>query len=140
MTGTITAKAAQKAIEVGAQRAVEIGVPMSIAVIDSGRALVAFLRMDRALLGSVEIAQAKAYTARTVNARTADLGPLVQPGAPFYGLEVSHRQPLVVFGGGMPITHGGEVVGAVGVSGGSAEQDVDVAEAAAGYLESLETL
>lgn len=140
MSGAISAKAAQGAIDAAAKRAAEIGVPMSIAVIDAGRALVAFLRMDKALLGSIEIAQAKAYTARTVNSRTADLMAAVQPGGPFYGLEVSHRQPFVVFGGGVPVTHGGEVVGAVGVSGGSAEQDVDVAEAAARHLEALQTL
>ena len=72
MVGAISSEAARRAIDAGAQRAVEIGVPMSIAVIDAGRDLVAFLRMDGALLGSIEIAQAKAYTARTVNARTAD--------------------------------------------------------------------
>jgi uncharacterized protein GlcG (DUF336 family) len=136
MNSNISTAAAQKAIDVATRRAAEIGVPMSVAVIDAGRTLIAFLRMDKALLGSVEIAQAKAYTARTVNARTADLGPLVQPGAPFYGLEVSHRQPLIVFGGGVPITHHGEVVGAIGVSGGSADQDIDVAETAVRYLES----
>ncbi len=136
MGGNISASTAQAAIDAAVKRATEIGVPMSIAVIDSGRALVAFLRMDKALLGSIEIAQGKAYTARTVNARTADLMAAVQPGGPFYGLEVSHRQPFVVFGGGVPITHDGDVIGAIGVSGGSAEQDVDVAEAAVRFLES----
>ncbi|TPI41331.1 heme-binding protein [Mesorhizobium sp. B3-1-6] len=139
MSESITAKAAQGGIEAAVKRATQIGVPMSIAIIDSGRALVGFLRMDKALLGSIEIAQAKAFTARTVNARTSDLMPLVQPGAPFYGLEVSHRQPMVIFGGGVPITHRGEVIGAIGVSGGSAEQDVDVAEAGARFLQGLET-
>ncbi|NEI72448.1 heme-binding protein [Rhizobium lusitanum] len=137
MRDTISADLAQAALQAAAKRAGEIGVPMSIAVLDAGRALVAFLRMDKALLGSIEIAQAKAYTARTVNSRTADLMAGVQPGGPFYGLEVSHRQPLVVFGGGVPVTIGGEVVGAIGVSGGSAEQDVDVAEAAVLHIESL---
>ncbi len=137
MRDTLSADLAQAALKAAAKRAGEIGVPMSIAVLDAGRDLVAFLRMDKALLGSIEIAQAKAYTARTLNSRTADLMAGVQPGGPFYGLEVTHRQPLVVFGGGVPVTIGGEVVGAIGVSGGSAEQDVDVAEAAVRHVESL---
>lgn len=135
MSDILSADMAQAAIQAAAKRAGEIGVPMSIAVIDAGRALVAFLRMDKALLGSIEIAQAKAYTARTVDSRTADLMAAVQPGGPFYGLEVSHRQPFVVFGGGVPVTVNGVVIGAIGVSGGSAEQDVDVAEAAVRHLE-----
>ena len=135
MSNDMTTGVAQKAIDAAVKRATEIDVPMSIAVIDSGRALAAFLRMDGAVLGSIEIAQGKAYTSRTLNARTSDLGPLAQPGAPFYGLEVSHRQPLVIFGGGVPITIGGRIVGAVGVSGGSADQDVDVAEAAVRAVE-----
>ncbi|MCO5065260.1 MAG: heme-binding protein [Rhizobiaceae bacterium] len=131
MSTRIDAAAAQAAIAAAADKARQIGVAMSIAIIDDGRALVAFLRMDGALLGSIEISQAKAFTARTVNARTADLMAAVQPGGPFYGLEVSHRQPMVVFGGGVPIEINGEVVGAIGVSGGSAEQDIEVAEAGA---------
>ena len=138
MVGAISSEAARRAIDAGVHRAVEIGVPMSIAVIDAGRDLVAFLRMDGALLGSIEIAQAKAYTARTVNARTADLLTAVQPGGPFYGFEVSHQRPLVVFGGGVPVTLAGQVVGAIGASGGSAEQDVEVAEAAVRALENAE--
>lgn len=137
MSDNLSASLAQAALQAATKRAEEIGVPMSIAVIDAGRALVAFLRMDNALLGSIEIAQAKAYTARTVNSRTADLMAAVQPGGPFYGLEVSHRQPFVVFGGGVPVTINGVAVGAIGVSGGSAEQDVDVAEAAVRHIESL---
>lgn len=134
MSSTLSTDMARAAIDEAVRRATEIGVPMSIAVVDAGRALVAFVRMDKALLGSIEIAQAKAYTARTLNARTADLMGGVLPGGPFYGLEVSHRQPLIVFGGGVPIAIDGDVVGAIGVSGGSAEQDVDVAEAAVRHL------
>lgn len=115
----------------------KIDVPMSIAIVDAGRNLIAFSRMDGALLGTIEVAQAKAYTARTVNMRTSALAPLIQPGQPLYGFVVSHRQPLVMFGGGVPVTRGGKVVGAVGASGGSVEQDEMVADVAARVLEHL---
>ncbi len=131
----ITAAQAQAAIEVAVRKGTEMGVPISIAVVDAGRDLVAFLRMDDALLGTIEIAQGKAYTARTVNMKTSDLGPLVQPGGPLYAMESSHRLPFVVFGGGIPVRRNGRVVGAVGVSGGSVEDDIAVAEVAVAKLE-----
>ncbi len=127
----LTEAQARKAIEAGLAKAGEIGSPSSIAVVDGGRNLVAFQRMDGALLASIEISQAKAYTARSLNMKTGDVTQYVQPGGPFYGMETSHRQPLVVFGGGQPITVGGEVVGAVGVAGGSVDDDESVAAAAA---------
>jgi uncharacterized protein GlcG (DUF336 family) len=131
----ISAAEAQSAIDVAIKKGREIGVPISIAVVDSGRNLIAFMRMDDALLGTIEAAQHKAYTARTVNMRTADLGPLVQPGGPLYAFERSHRTPFVVFGGGIPVRRNGKVIGAVGLSGGSPEQDDVVAEAVVAHLE-----
>ena len=125
----ITATKAHAAIAAGVKKATELGSPSSISVVDSGRNLIGFLRMDGALLASIEISQAKAYTARSLNMKTGDITPYVQPGGPFYGMETSHRQALVVFAGGLPVTVAGNGIGAVGVAGGSLENDVAVAEA-----------
>lgn len=134
---TVSYEMAQKAISAALAKAKEIGSPSSIAVIDSGRELVSFARMDGALLASVAISQAKAYTARSLNSATKDVADWVQPGGPLYGLETAHLsvgRALVVFGGGVPITVNGEVVGAVGVAGGSVDQDHEVAAAGAAAL------
>jgi uncharacterized protein GlcG (DUF336 family) len=118
-------------VEAARARATEIGVPMNIAVVDEGGNLVAFARMDDAWLGSIDIAQHKAFTARAFDMPTKDLAPLAQPGAPLYGIEASNHGRLIVFAGGIPVLAEGRVAGAVGVSGGSVEQDHDVAEAGA---------
>lgn len=130
----ISAAQAQVAIAAGMKKAAEIGSPSSIAIVDSGRNLIAFQRMDGALLASVEISQGKAYTARSLNMKTGDVTPYVQPGGPFYGMETSHRHPMVVFAGGLPVERGGQVIGAVGVAGGSLDNDVAVAEAVLAML------
>jgi uncharacterized protein GlcG (DUF336 family) len=115
-----------------ARRAAEaIGVAMNIAVVDEGNNLTAFHRMDGAWLGSIDIAQGKAYTARAFNMSTKELAPLCQPGEPLFGIQASNDGRLIVFAGGIPLERGGEVVGAIGVSGGSVEQDQAVAEAGA---------
>lgn len=122
----------EKAIEAtqaGIRKAMEIGSPSSIAIVDEGRNLISFARMNEALLASIEIAQGKAYTARSMNMRTGDIMGAVQPGGPLYGLETSHQRALVVFGGGIPITVDGAVIGAVGVAGGMVDQDEAVAAA-----------
>lgn len=128
---------ARTAIDAALAKAREIGSPSSVAVVDAGRELLAFARMDGALLASVEISQAKAFTARSMNMPTGDIGPLTQPGGPFFGLEHTQRRPMVSFGGGLPLSVGGEIVGAIGVAGGSADQDVEVASAGAAALEEL---
>ena len=130
----ISAAQSQAAIAAGMKKAAEIGSPSSIAIVDSGRNLIAFQRMDGALLASVEISQGKAYTARSLNMKTGDVTPYVQPGGPFYGMETSHRHPMVVFAGGLPVERGGQVIGAVGVAGGSLDNDVAVAQAALAVL------
>lgn len=125
---------ASKALQAGLAKAKELGSPSSIAILDSGRNLVAFQRMDGALLASIEISQGKAYTAASLSMNTADLTPYVQPGAPYYGIETSHRHPMVVFGGGVAIKKGDKLVGAVGVAGGTIDQDVAVANAVAAAI------
>lgn len=124
-----TLQAAQAVIEAARNKADEIGVPMNIAVVDSGTNLVAFARMDGAWLGSVDIAQGKAYTARAFDMSTQQLAPLCQPGQPLFGIHASNQGRLIIFPGGIPLTRDGRVVGAVGVSGGNVDQDQQVAEA-----------
>ena len=134
---TVTHEMAETAVRAALQKAIEIGSPSSIAVLDSGRELVAFARMDGALLASAVISQAKAYTARSFNAATKDVTEYVQPGGPLYGLETAHMaagRALITFGGGVPIVVNGEVVGAIGVAGGSVDQDHEVASAGAAAL------
>jgi len=126
----LTADKVHAALKAGVAKATEIESPSSITVLDSGRNLIGFLRMDDALLASIEISQGKAYTSASLKMKTADVTGAVQPGGPFYGMETSHRHPMVVFGGGVPIESGG----AVGVAGGTIDNDVAVAEAVAAAL------
>jgi len=125
----MTLAGAQVVVEAARAKAEEIGVPMNIAVVDEGNNLTAFARMDGAWLGSIDIAQNKAYTARSFDMSTKELAPLCQPNQPLFGIHASNQGRLIVFAGGIPLKAGGEVVGAVGVSGGSVDQDHEVAEA-----------
>ena len=132
MAESVTLSAAQAVVEAARAKADEIGVPMNIAVVDEGNNLTAFARMEGAWLGSIDIAQNKAYTARSFDMSTKQLAPLAQPNQPLYGIEASNQGRLIVFAGGIPLEAGGQIVGAVGVSGGSVEQDHEVAEAGVG--------
>ena len=128
-THTVTLGVGQAVLEAAREKASQIGVPMNIAVVDEGSNLVAFARMDGAWLGSIDIAQNKAYTARAFDMPTIELAPLAQPGGPLYGIEASNHGLVIVFAGGIPLISDGRVVGAIGVSGGAVEQDQEVAEA-----------
>jgi uncharacterized protein GlcG (DUF336 family) len=131
MSKQVTLDAAEAVLAAARQKAVEIGQPMCIAVVDAGARLVAFVRMDRALMASIDIAERKAMTAMMLKMTTRDLAPLCQPGAPLFGIEVTNGG-LVAFAGGIPLADvDGEPVGAIGVSGGAVEQDHEVAEAGA---------
>ena len=132
----ITVEVAQKGIAAGLAKAKQLNSPSSIAIVDAGRNLLAFQRMDGALLASIEISQAKAFTARSLNMKTGDIMQYVQPGAPLYGMETLHRdRPFVVFGGGEPISRKGEVIGGVGVAGGAVPDDEAIAAAVAQAIE-----
>ena len=126
-----TDETVQAAITAGRAAAREIGVPMNIAVLDMGAHLKAFIRMDGALLGSIDIALGKAKTAALFEMNSEAVGEFCKPGGGSPGLELTNGV-LVVFAGGVPIRdRGGFVVGAVGVSGGAVEQDLRVAQATA---------
>ena len=107
MAESVTLSAAQAVVEAARAKAEEIGVPMNIAVVDEGNNLTAFARMDGAWLGSIDIAQNKAYTARGFDMSTQDLAPLAQPNQPLYGIEASNQGRLIVFAGGIPLKAGG---------------------------------
>lgn len=134
MTNTIkdvSLDQAQGAVDAGRRRALELDLKMNVAVVDVGGNLKAFARMDGAWLGSIDISIKKARTARYFDMQTAELSPTVQPGQPLYHIEFSNGG-LITFPGGIPLTLGdGTVIGAVGVSGSTVDNDQAVAEAAA---------
>jgi uncharacterized protein GlcG (DUF336 family) len=125
---------AQQVLETALQKAAEIDTLMNVAVVDAGGNLKAFGRMDGAWLGSIDISIKKARTARFFDMNTGDLGAASQPGGPLFNIEVSNGG-LITFPGGIPLREGnGEVVGAIGVSGSSVENDHTVADAGAKAL------
>jgi uncharacterized protein GlcG (DUF336 family) len=131
----LTLAAARRMIAAVEAAARSMRVAMSVAVVDAGDQLIAFERMDGADLVSVSLARDKAFSALMNRMPTRDLAPLVQPGAEFYGYDSLAGGRMVVFAGGMPLERDGVLVGAVGVSGGSADEDqraVDAAVAAFG--------
>ncbi|TWH21963.1 uncharacterized protein GlcG (DUF336 family) [Prauserella rugosa] len=133
MAAQLTMDEARTVLDAALAKAVEIGQPMNVAVVDAGAHLVAFARQDGAILASIDIATRKARTAALLKMTTAQLGEAAKPGAPLYGIEGTNGG-LIIFGGGIPLTRDGEVIGAVGVSAGSVEQDTEVAEAGVAAL------
>ncbi len=121
-------------------KACEIKVPMVIAFADAVGGLVHFQRMDKALPVSSDIARNKAFTSAALRIPTHVVGPLTQPGKELYGLELTNQGRLVIFGGGFPLTFSGRVIGAIGVSGGSVDEDMSVAKAAVDALEQMEKI
>lgn len=122
---------ARRVIEAAEKKALDIGQPMNIAVVDSGGNLVAHVRMDRAWLGSIDISIKKAFTSRAFDISTRELALHSQSGGQFFGIHASNEGRIMIFAGGIPLLRNGEIVGAIGVSGGSGEQDHAVAEAGA---------
>ena len=125
---------ARRMIEAAEKKAVEIGQPMNIAIADEGGNLVAHVRMDGAWLGSIDISIKKAYTSRAFDIATKDLATHSQSGGQFFGIHASNDGKIMIFAGGIPLKSEGKVVGAIGVSGGSGDQDQAVAEAGAAAL------
>jgi uncharacterized protein GlcG (DUF336 family) len=128
---TVTLADARRIIAAAEKKAEEIGQPMNIAVADAGGNLVAHVRMDNAWMGSIDISINKAFTARAFDITTKDLAENAQSGDQFFGIHVSNHGRVMIFAGGIPLKTGGKVIGAIGVSGGSGEQDHAVAEAGA---------
>lgn len=128
---SLTLDDAKRMLQAGEKAAADIGISYNIAVVDAGGNLVAFVRQDGALIGSIDLAIGKAVTARIFDKPTSLLAELAQPGAPLYGIQETNSGRVVIFGGGIPVKADGAIVGAVGTSAGTVEQDIAVAEAAA---------
>ncbi len=131
---TLSLDDAQRLIAAGMDKAREIGQPMNVAVADAGGNLIAHVRMDGAWMGSIDISIKKAFTARAFDLATKDLAGNAQSGDQFFGIHASNGGRIMIFAGGIPVMKDGQVVGAVGVSGGSGDQDHAVAEAAVAAL------
>ena len=128
---TLTLDDAKRMLQAGKAAAASIGIADNIAVVDAGGNLLAFVRQDGALIGSIDLAIGKAETARIFDKPTSLLAELAQPGAPLFGIQETNSGRVVIFGGGVPVIWDGVIVGAVGASAGTVEQDIAVAETAA---------
>lgn len=127
----VTLEDARRVIAAAEKKATEIGQPENIAVADEGGNLVAHVRMDGAWMGSVDISIKKAWTARAFDISTKELASNAQSGDQFFGIHASNHGKVMIFAGGIPLKRGGKVVGGIGCSGGTGEQDQTVAEAGA---------
>lgn len=127
----ITLADARRITTAAEKKAEEIGQPMNIAVADAGGNLVSHVRMDGAWIGSIDISIKKAWTSRAFDISTKDLATHSQSGDQFFGIHASNNGKVMIFAGGIPIKKGKKVVGSIGVSGGSGDQDHAVAEAGA---------
>jgi len=137
---SLTLDDAKHMLQAAEVAAAKIGIAYNIAVVDAGGNLIAFVRQDGALIGSIDLAIGKAKTARLFDKTTSELAHLAQPNAPLFGIEQSNDGKVVIFGGGLPVRIAGSIVGAVGTSAGSVEQDVAVAQAALAAVQSAPEL
>jgi uncharacterized protein GlcG (DUF336 family) len=125
----ITLEEAKNVVSAAEHKARQMDLAMNIAVMDAGRNLVAFHRMDGAWVASTDIAIDKAFTSAGRGLTTRKIGEMAQPGEPLFGINTTNGGRIVIFAGGVPLERDGEVVGAVGVSGGTVDEDEEVAEA-----------
>lgn len=131
---SVTLDQAQAAVAAAIKQSGQLGVAMNIAIVDAGANLTAFTRMDGAWLGSIDIAIKKARTARFFDMNTGEIGKLSQPGGSLFNIEHSNGG-LITFPGGVPIKNAaGDIIGAIGVSGSTVENDHTVAEAGAAVV------
>ena len=127
---SLTLDDAKRMLSAAEAKAESLGIPYCVAVVDAGGHLLAFLRQDGALIGSIDLAIDKAATARIFDKTTSDLASLAQCGRPLFGIQETNAGKVVIFGGGVPVVLDGAIVGAVGASAGTVDQDIAVAEAA----------
>ena len=135
MNSNLSLEKARKIIRAGERKAKEMNIAAVFAVVNPEGNLIIEERMDNAILVSIEVAYKKAYTAAALKLNTEDLTALVQPGAMFYGLQSDPK--YIVFGGGMLLKVDGKIVGAVGVSGGSAQEDMEIVKACVNAFETI---
>ncbi len=132
----LTLEGAKLMLIAAEQKAMQIGVPMDIAIADEGGNLLLFERMDGAKITGIDITINKAFTAACSRRGTHEYAEMASPGKPAFGIHVSNQGRFIIFGGGLPITINGQVVGGIGCSSGTAEQDQQVAQAG---IDSLQT-
>ena len=137
MVESILLETAKEVADAAEQRAEEIDNPMVITVANSEGNLIINRRMDGAWLASVDISRNKAYTSAALDMPTEDLAEPTKPGESLYGLQNTNDNNMVIFGGGYPLMENGDVVGAIGVSGGAVEQDMDVASSGVDRFDEL---
>jgi uncharacterized protein GlcG (DUF336 family) len=137
MVDSVSLDTAKRLVDACEQKAEEIENPMVITVANSEGNLIAQHRMDDAWLASVDISRNKAYTAAALDTPTHELAEPSEPGNSLYGLQNTNDGRIVIFGGGYPLVRDGDIVGAIGVSGGAVEQDMEVAEAGVDAFEAL---
>jgi len=130
MYETITLDDAKHMLSAAEAKAKTLGIAYAIALVDAAGHLVAFSRQDDARIGCIDLAIGKAVTARIFDTPTSDLAALAQTGKPLFGIQQTNGGKVVILGGGLLISHAGKIIGAVGASAGTAEQDIVVAEAA----------
>lgn len=130
----VTLEASKKMGKAALKKALEIKVPVVFSVVDNGGNLLYLERMDEAFVTSVDIAINKAFTAWALKSGTNELSEVVLPGQSLYGLNLTNNSRIITFGGGFPIIINDEIVGAVGVSGGTVEEDMEIAKAALNSL------
>lgn len=135
MARVLSYSEARALLDAALDAATRLGIPASVAVLDAAREVVAFGRQDRAPLLTGEVSVAKAFTAASLRANTADVTAANLPSGPFFGLAHGSTRPLITFAGGLPLIVDGEVVGAVGASGGSLDEDETIARAALDLFE-----
>src|SRR5215475_4848999 len=131
---TVTLEDAKRMLAAAEAKAASFGIAYNIAVVDAAFKIERFVRQDGALIGSIDLAIDKAVTARLFDKTTSDLAGLAQSGRPLFGIQESNAGKVVIFGGGVPVVLDGTIVGAVGASAGTVEQDIAVAEAAIAAL------
>lgn len=137
MVATIELEQAKQVIDAAERRAEEIDVAQVVTVANSEGNLIAQHRMDGAWLASVNISKNKAYTSAALESPTDAFADMTQPGQSLYGLSTTDESRIVVFGGGFPLERDGELVGAIGASGGTPEEDMEVAQAGVEKFEEL---
>ncbi|EJP6472290.1 heme-binding protein [Clostridium botulinum] len=124
----ISLESVKKMAEAAEKKASEMNVPVVFTAVDAGGNLMLLHRMENAFITSLDIATNKAFTALALKIPTNEVTPNIQPGASLYGLQLSNNCRIATFGGGFPIVVDGEIVGAVGVSGGTVEEDMEIAK------------
>lgn len=128
ITVELNLQTAKKMAEFAEEKANEINVPMVISIVDNGGNVILVHRMEDSLLASIDISLNKAYTSVSLKMPTDNVKDLAKPGDPLYGVQNTNNNRIVIFGGGIPFKYNGKVVGAIGISGGSVEEDMCVAE------------